>query len=113
MNENGLWAQYAVTRSRPVLPFLGLQLGRGKATRTRTGAARDTGTRPGGAVPVMNGISLISPSIGVHFNGCTRFRPDLVLGYRVVDGIELGTLSSTVMNGPFIGINALFGGFRQ
>ncbi|MCU0319028.1 MAG: hypothetical protein MUE88_02975 [Flavobacteriales bacterium] len=112
VNENGLWAQYAVTRSRTIQPFVGLQLGWGKATWTRTGAARDNGTRPGGDAQVLRGISVISPSIGVHFNCGTWFRPDLVLGYHVVDGIELNALSSTVMNGPFIGIHAMFGGFR-
>lgn len=113
VNENGLWAQYAVMRNRTVQPFVGLQLGWGKATWTRTGAARDIDTRPDCDAQIMKEISVISPGIGVHFNGFTWFRPDLVLGYRVVDGIELGSLASTVMNGPFIGITALLGSFRS
>jgi hypothetical protein len=113
VNENGKWAQYAVTRSRTVQPFVGLQLGRGKATWTRSNADVYAGTRPGGDAQVMKGISVITPSIGVHFNCCTWFRPDLVLGYRMVDGIELGSLSSTVMNGPFIGMDVMFGGYRR
>lgn len=102
-----------MTSSRTVQPFVGLQLGWCKATWTRTGEAQDIATRPGGEAQVIPEISVISPSMGVHFNGCTWFRPDLELGYRMVAGIELGSLSSTVMNGPFIGINVLFGGFRS
>ena len=113
VNENGLWAQYAVTRSRTVQPFVGLQLGWGKATWTRSNADAYGGTRPGGDAQVMKGMTVITPSIGVHFNCCTWFRPDLVLGYRMVDGIEPGSFSSTVMNGPFIGTHVMFGGYRR
>jgi len=55
-------------------------------------------------------VSVITPSTGVHLNFSRWFRPDLLLGYRIVNGLDMNIISSTYFNGLFFGINLIFGG---
>jgi hypothetical protein len=113
LSETGVWLHYSLTSGRTLQPFVGIQFGWGKASLDLGEDNVDPGTRPGGGYPTEDKVSLITPTTGVHLNISRWFRPDLVLGYRIVHGVESNTISSTYFNGLHFGINLMFGGLGE
>ncbi len=109
-SEYGLWLQYSVMTKRPVQPFVGLQLGSGTSTWE---IDSDLPVRYESPPAVSDRMLVITPTIGAHLNFSRWFRPDLLLGYRVIHGLDLEETSSSDLNGFFFGFNMMFGGFRD
>ncbi len=113
LSETGVWLQYSLTYRKSFQPFVGIQFGWGKASLDLGEDNVDPGTRPGGGYPTEDKVSVITPTTGVHLNISRWFRPDLVIGYRIVNGVESNAISSTYFNGLHLGINLMFGGLGE
>jgi hypothetical protein len=113
LSETGVWLHYNLTTRKTLQPFVAIQFGWGKASLDLGEDNVDPGTRPGGGYPNEDKVSLITPTTGVHLNISRWFRPDLVLGYRIVNGVESNTIPSTYFNGLFFGVNLMFGGLGE
>ncbi len=110
LGETGVWLQYSLAKRKTFQPFVAIQFGWGKASLDLGEDNLDPGNRPGGGYPTEDKVSLLTPTTGVLLNISRWFRPDLVLGYRIVNGVESNTISSTYFNGLFFGIDLMFGG---
>lgn len=107
-SENAIGIQYGVSTRRTIQPFVGSQLGYGTAKWELSANLPHTYDQP---PPVTDNVLVISPSIGAHLNVSRWFRPDLVVGYRLVHGLDMEATSSTDLNGFFFELNLMFGGF--
>ena len=110
-SEYGFWSQYSLTSKRTVQPFVGMQLGWGTAVWEVDGPEQNA--HGGGSLQlpdITDKVFVINTAVGTHFNFSHWFRPDLVVGYRFVDGLTLEGTSPPDLNGFYFGMNLLFGG---
>ena len=110
--HGGLWLQYSLWAREPMHPFIGVQLGWGAAEWNFEGDDdyEDGGPPYFGPSDKNDQVLVITPTLGAQMNITPWFRPDLVIGYRIVDGLELDGTSDGSLDGPFFGIDLMFGG---
>ncbi len=107
--HGGFWFQYSLGPERAIHPVINMQLGWGGATWKFDGADRDQGNKY--PQDISDLVMVITPSVGIEFNIKPWFRPNVYIGYRYVDGLELQDVPSDGLNGFFGGLSLLFGGF--
>ena len=113
MDHSGILLQYAITPSKPVHPFAGLQLGWGRVRwnfDVDDDEDADHNGTPDGPPDLHDRAFVITPSVGLQLNITRWFRPDIYAGYRIVDGLDLPGIGASDLNGFFLGVNAMFGG---
>ena len=110
--HGGLWLQYGLMSSKAAHPAIGLQLGWGTIAWNFHGDDEyENGNQPYfGPTDKTDQVLVITPTVGMQLNITRWFRPDVVLGYRIVDGSDLEGTSSSDLDGLFLGINLMFGG---
>lgn len=98
-------------------PFVSIQLGRGEASWEYEDAYGNNHVNEPGSLRVpatlTDRIFVLSPSVGAEFNVFPWFRPDLSVGYRALSGPALPDTRPSDLNGGYIALHVLFGGFGE
>ncbi|MBL7963341.1 MAG: hypothetical protein JNM31_05780 [Flavobacteriales bacterium] len=108
--HGGFWFQYSAMPHKPVHPVVGLQLGWGAATWDFDDDQFHTQDNPA-VRDIEDRVFVITPTLGCDLNITPWFRPTILAGYRYVDGLSLPQTDADELDGFFLSIALLFGGF--